>query len=410
MTEPQDYSPEVAPWPATEVFYKNLNAQKQTILNVGGARSSKSYSIIQLFAAKFFSETNKKFLTTRKTFPALAITAYKDAVDRLIERGLYRGVIHNKSRHTLEFPPLNNYWLFASFDQPDKIKSTEFNYIHMEEGNEFSYEDYRILKLRLSGPAGPLERNQLFITLNPSDDQGWVHQTLMQTESIELIKSTYQDNPFLSREYITELEQLRQQDDTYWRIYGLGEWATVRDLIFGPLEVIDQLPDYPDKFYGLDFGYNNATALIGIAADEWTVAFRELIHNRFMTNADLIKRMEAEILPGERRRPIYADPSEPARIEEIHRAGFNIQQADKDVLAGILFLKRFRRLTLASNINLNREFKSYKWRTDRLGKVLDEPVKFEDHGPDAARYGVWTHLKKRGVKSYYIGFSKHDAY
>jgi len=397
-------------WPATSVFYRNQAARKQTVVNIGGARSSKSYSIIQLFISKFFSESRKTFLTTRKTFPALAITTYKQAIDLMMARGLYDRVIHNKTRHTLEYPPLGNYWLFASFDQPDKIKSTEFNYIHQEEGNEFTYEDYRILKLRLSGPAGPKDLNQMFITLNPSDDQGWVRQQLMQAETHDLIKSTYRDNPFLGQDYIRELEELKNQDETFWTIYGLGEFATIRDLIYGPLEIVDELPRFSDIFYGLDFGFNNPTALLEIGAKEWTLGFREVIHERFLTNADLIKRMEAAIMPGERNRPIYADPSEPARIEEIHRAGFNIKEADNTVLAGILFLKRFRRLSLPTNINLNREFRNHKWRTDRLGKVLDEPVKYEDHGPDAGRYGAYTHLKNRGAKSYYIGISKSDVY
>jgi len=37
---------------------------------------------------------------------------------------------------------------------------------------------------------------------------------------------------------------------------------------------------------------------------------------------------------------IYADSSEPARIEEISRAGFDIRPADKSVKDGIDFCKR----------------------------------------------------------------------
>jgi phage terminase large subunit len=53
------------------------------------------------------------------------------------------------------------------------------------------------------------------------------------------------------------------------------------------------------------------------------------------------------------------------------------------------------------SVNLLKEIRSYKWKTDKDGKVLDEPVKFNDHGCDALRYAVFTKLtapyKKWGI-------------
>ena len=37
------------------------------------------------------------------------------------------------------------------------------------------------------------------------------------------------------------------------------------------------------------------------------------------------------------------------------------------------------------------EMKTYKWKEDRNGNVLDEPVKFRDHLMDALRYALYTH-------------------
>lgn len=397
-------------WPATRIFYENLAAKDMVVINIGGARSSKSYSIIQLFVSRFFTERGKRFLTTRKTFPALRATAYQVAQDMMAERRLLGRCEHNKSEHVFRNHALGNYWLFSSFDDPEKMKSTEFNHIHMEEGNEYAYDDFKILKLRLSGKVGPGERNQLYLTLNPNDDQGWIHQELMQKEPHALIKSTYRDNPFLPAEYVLYLESLKDQDPEYWQIYGLGLWAPAGEMIYGPLEIVAELPVPHETIYGLDFGYNNPTVLEEIGVKEWTIGIRELVHRRYLTNADLIKQMNEVIPPDWRRRPIYADPSEPDRIEEIHRAGFNIKPADTPVSAGIVFVKRFRRLSLAQNDLTNREFRNYKWKKDRLGRILDEPVKFEDHSPDAVRYPVWTHLKNRGAKRAFVGQTKEDVY
>jgi len=80
------------------------------------------------------------------------------------------------------------------------------------------------------------------------------------------------------------------------------------------------------------------------------------------------------------------------------------------VRAGILFLKRFKIRSLAENIETNREFSTYKWRCDRLGAPTDEPLKFEDHAPDAVRYGVYSHRGAIAQRGYYLAQSKQDAY
>lgn len=399
-------------WSATDVFFRNVDADATTVVNIGGARSSKSYSIAQLFIYRFLSEKNKTFLTTRKTFPALRITAYKVAIDLMIERGIYSKLDHNKTEKVVRNPENGNVWYFLAIDDPQKIRSTEFNYVHMEEANEFNYEDFRIIKLRLSGRHAETERNQIFLSLNPSEDQGWIRTKLLIEEPHVLIHSTYRDNPFLAPDYITELERLKEQDETYWRIYGLGEWATVKELIFGPPAVIQSIPDkFDDIIYGLDFGYNNPTALIEIRPnlDARTFHFEELIYQTHLTNSELIDLMKRKISPYNRKYTIYADPAEPARIREIGDAGFNIVAATKNVSDGILFVKRFRATTTAENVNAIREWGRYKWKKDRNDKILDEPVKFEDHIPDAVRYGLYTHLAAFENVGAFIGFTQRDV-
>jgi phage terminase large subunit len=65
---------------------------------------------------------------------------------------------------------------------------------------------------------------------------------------------------------------------------------------------------------------------------------------------------------------------------------------------------------LIENVATNREFSSYKWRVDRVGNVTDEPVKFADHAPCAARYAVYTHLEAQRGDGYFFALSKHDVY
>lgn len=379
--------------PVTKIFTKNYHSKKSTVLNLGGARSSKSFSIIQLMIQRFVNEERKKFLTTRKTSPALKLTTYKLTLDLLKEYGIYDKLDHNKTDKTLYNPENQNFWVFTSIDDPEKIKSSEFNYIHMEEANEFTYEDFTVLKLRLSGKIKKGEKNQIFLSCNPSDFYGWVKRDLMNKEEHELIRSTYKDNPFLDREYIRKLEDLKNQDESYYKIYALGEFAFIKGLIFETLMIVEEFPSVDEEIYGLDFGFNNPTTLIWIGIKEKKLFLDEIIYETNLTNSQLIELMMS--LNVSRKADVYADASEPARIEEIYRKGFNIKPADKSIKDGIDFLKRFNFYTKTKCIHIINEFQSYKWKTDKNGNILDEPLKFNDHTCDAIRYAVYTHLAKR---------------
>jgi len=218
----------------TRVFEENIYAEKTIVVNVGGARSSKSYSITQIMIQKFNQEKKKELLTTRKTNPALKNTAYKVAINLLKEYGIYNKLVHNKTDQTLYNPRNGNAWLFTSIDNPERIKSTEFNYIHMEEASEFTYDDFMILKLRLSGKCGPDEKNHMYLSLNPNDKNGWIKEELIEKWDIELIESTYLDAiEFLPAEYVSELEGLKDQDPEYYDVYALGKWAELSGIIWG---------------------------------------------------------------------------------------------------------------------------------------------------------------------------------
>ena len=111
----------------SNVFRRNYRSRKRVVLNEGGARSSKSYSIAQLFIKKLFDEDKKNFLITRKTLPSLRITSYKLFIDLLKQYGAYECFTHNKTFRELRYK--DNYLLFTSIDDSTKIQSTEFNYI-----------------------------------------------------------------------------------------------------------------------------------------------------------------------------------------------------------------------------------------------------------------------------------------
>jgi len=383
-------------WKATRVFFENLRTKKPVVINIGGARSSKTYSICQLFLMRFLNESNKKFLICRKSLPSLKKSVLVTWRELLEQTGAVRDLIQ-ENRQDFTFRFKKNYLVFASIDETEKIKSTEFNYIFMEEANEFDYEDYRILKLRLSAPHGKNEVNQIFLALNP--EPCWVNEKVLPNENCEVIRSNYLDAiEFLPEDYVRELEALQHIDPEYWIKYGLGEYVKLSNIIYDNYEIIDdavyETISADDIFYGLDFGYNNPTALVEVKMRDKVFYLRELLYQTNLKNNELIEFLKENV---KRNKPIYADAEEPRFIEEIALAGLNIFPADKgkgSVKNGIDFVKRFQLKITRSSSNLIKEIKAYKWKTDKNGNVLDEPVKFNDHLMDAMRYAIFSHAGK----------------
>jgi len=372
--------------------FLNTTTKRINIL-YGSAGSGKSHRMAQHFIEKLYREENKRFLVLRKTLPALRITAYKLILELLKEYNLPHKL--NKSEMLVTYK--DNEMLFKSLDDPEKIKSYEGNYLWIEEATELSHDDFLQLNLRLRRKND--KKNQMFLTLNPISALHWIKTRLVDVDrdDVALMHSTYKDNKFLSPEYVAELENLQEQDENYYKIYALGEWGILKDIIYTNWQPIP-LKDYPkdddvdEIIYGLDFGYNNPSALLEIKIKDNVYYERELLYETGLTNSDLIAKAN-DLIP-DKNRPLYADSAESDRIEEFRRDGFNVYGADKgkgSVKDGIDFVKRQDIRITNDSVNLIKEKQSYKYREDKDGNVIDEPVKFADHLMDAERYAIKTH-------------------
>lgn len=391
----------------TRVFAETNASKKRIIVNVGGARSSKSYSIAQVFVSRFLMRKNKEVIVGRKTFPALKATAMADIIAIMREWSVYEYLQHNKTDHTIVHPLNNNLMRFLSIEDPTRIRSMKANDIWLEEANEFTYDDFVTLKTRLSAPTVEGERNQMFLSLNPSDSYGWINQKLVnaakkeadeQIGEVDAIYSSYKDNPSLDSDYIKTLEDLKAEDETYYKIFALGVWAQSGSIIYSNYDIVpdSSFPDsYDDSFGGLDFGFNNPASATFVGVKDNVVWIKEIIYQSRLTNSQLIDRIKDEF---QKWKLLHwrADESEPDRIAEFEAAGFNIEAAPKgknSVRDGIDFCKRLKWHISNESLNVIKEVRGYKWK-EKDGLILDEPVKYLDHSMDAIRYAL------TGLKSY----------
>lgn len=364
---------------ATEVYRKNHAANTRFVVNQGGSRSSKTYSLCQLFIVTLMQEHGQVLTIARKTFPALRMTVMRDFFEVLNTLGLYDEKWHNKTDSTYYIG--SNLVEFVSMDQPQKKRGAKRTYLWLNEANEFSLEDFRQLNMRTTG--------RVFLDFNPSDEFHWIYDEVLTRPDCTFIQSTYKDNPFLAPELVKEIERYKEVDENYWRVYGLGERGVSEATIYPKFELIHEWPAVTETIYGLDFGYTNPTAFVRVGLHEKNAYLEELIYQSYLTDEDTIQAIKEMNIP--RSALIYCDTANPQGIEKLKRAGFNAWPSDKSVHAGIKKVKEYKLHITAGSLNLQKEMKSYKWKTDSDGKVLDEPVKLNDHIADATRYAIHTY-------------------
>ncbi len=378
----------VKPIGYTDIFARTRASKAAVIVNVGGARSSKSYSIAQILIEKLVTEEHKVIGICRKTFPALRMTTMKPFFDLLKAYGIYREEKHNKSFNTYEYG--TNLIQFFGLDESEKIKSAEFNYIWMEEGNEFDYEDYMTLKLRLSGKIKEGEQNHIYISMNPIDAHNWIPMKVIHETDVEVVHSTFQDNPYLHQDYIDLLTDLINQDENAYRVYVLGEWGLLEGKIYSNYKVIPELPDMKGAkwAYGLDFGLVNPSAVIKVYLLNDKFYLEERLYQRDLTNSDII-----EFFSHEERGDIYGDPTEKQMIAEIQRAGYNAFEGHKGVKEGIDLCQRQTLYIPQDSVHLITEIQNYHWKKNKNATgediFLEEPVAYNDHCMGPIRWTIW---------------------
>jgi len=273
------------------------------IVNQGGTRSSKTYSIAQVLITWALRATGKHITVIRKTFPSLRASAMRDFFEILNAHDLYNQENHNKTNN--EYILNGNVFEFIGLDQPQKKRGTKRDVLWINEGNELEYEDFFQLDIRTTGKT--------LIDYNPSDEYHWIYDKIIPQKTAKFIKSTYLDNPFLLDRIVRNIEKLKDEDETLWKVYGLGEKAASKDLIYTNWDIVHSFPDGLKQLrYGVDFGFNHPSVVLLVGVKGNDVYIDEVIYETRLTNGALIDRMAEEGVS--KRITMRADCAEPDRI------------------------------------------------------------------------------------------------
>ena len=375
-----------------KVYNHLTNSNKKITLEVGGTRSGKTYNVLLWIILHYCQHHENKTITIcRKTFPAVRATVMRDFLEILKRMDLYDEQHHNKSNH--EYKLDSNLIEFISLDQPQKVRGRKRDLLFANEMNELTFEDWQQLVFRTT--------DKIVGDLNPSDEYHWIWEKLEQREDVEIYNTTYLDNPFLDDSIRSEIELLKDTDENYWRIYGLGQRAISKATIFKYTE-IDSIPDDAQLVaYGMDFGFNDPTTLVATYKKDHKLYFKEMLYRSKMTTEDIHQYLKGVEVLG----MTYADSARPEIIEQLRRYGHKVMKSYKganSVLAGIDLLKRYKLHVTKDSENMIKEFRSYKWKEDRAGRITNVPEDLHNHTLDAARYSCYSILSKPNFGKYYI--------
>jgi phage terminase large subunit len=364
---------------------KAINDNYPVIVNEGGARSGKSFGIIQCLIY-LATKTRLRISIVSHSLPHIKRGAYRDFQIIMQDWGLWNDDHFSYTEFIYTYPNGSYIELFGLEDE-GKARGPSRDILFINEANLVKKTVFDQLAMRTTG--------QILLDLNPADFECWCYVVADKPEN-KCIHSTYLDNiQNLTKTQVSYIEAYKDADSYMWEVFGLGLRGKTTDMIYTHWRMVDDLPLKGEVFMGQDFGYNVPSALVLCENYEGAIYCKELLYEEKLTTGDLIRRYED--LSVSKTIEIFCDNAEPKTIEEMFRAGYNVKPADKDVTEGIRKVKSMPLYICENSSNIVKEIKGYKWRTDVNGKVIkdkdkDEPVKFNDHAMDALRYAVFTKL------------------
>jgi phage terminase large subunit len=326
----------------------------------------------------------------------------------------------------------------GGMDNPDKIMSSEYDMIYVQEATELNITGWEQLTTRL-GRATAMPYAQLIADCNPSAPNHWLKERC-NTGSTLLIPSRHQDNPLLysadgtlterGEIYISKLDKL-----TGVRLKRLrhGLWVAAEGTVFEEqwdeaVHVVDRfaIPEDWRRIWSVDFGFVHPFVLQcwAISPDGVMYLYREIVYTR-RTVLDHAKTIMSIVAPGStwdsdgrledqgewiEPRPDWVVTDHDAEGREtLERAiGFGVTPADKHVQTGIdtvqerikrgaLYVLRDsvverdpRMVELFAPIGWCEEILSYVWNTGGGRLQQQEPLKDKDDCMDAGRYAVMS--------------------
>lgn len=357
----------------TSVFSKNLKAYTDgasLIVNQGGTRSSKSYSIMQLLLEIALASEKKLIISVvSQHLPHLKLGVMRDFDSILLSRGIVPDNIKHKSENYYRVG--KSIIEFFGVDNLGKVHGPARDILFINEANYIKEPIFDQLAIRTKGA--------IFIDFNPTQEF-WFHKAILGKRDFAYIKSTYLDNEFLTHAQIVRIEE-KKVNAEWWKVYGEGELGRLEGAIFTNWkygEFDNALP----YIYGMDFGVNDPDTLVKVAIDKKNklIYVSEELYQNDMSTDTLFELIKSR---GVGRSLIVADSAGERTIIDLRKMGLNIVSCSKKkIVEDIKAIKNYTIIVTENSYNLASELNSWVW-LDKNGEV---PLDDHNHAIDPIRY------------------------
>lgn len=283
-------------------------------------------------------------------------------------------------------------------NQVDRLRGSSIKYCYGDEVVTWSESVFTMLKSRLDKPYSRFDG-----TCNPDNPNHWFYSFLHSNADIYLQEYTLHDNPYLSSDFVKNLED-EYRGTVFFDRYILGKWTLAEGLIYpygadGKATVPDEPRAYTKYVVSIDYGTLNpcSMGLWGLCDGVWYrireyyYSGRSEKHN--LTDEQYYTKL-VELIGGLPVSKIVVDPSAASFIACIraHRR-YIVREANNAVLDGIrntaVALTAGKIKICKCCTNTLAEFSAYRW--DENARE-DRPIKENDHAMDDMRYFVNTIL------------------
>lgn len=401
------------------VYYPGKYRQ---IVSMGGSRSSKTFSILQILMLEMIVKKNIKITVWRDTKVTCRATALEDFKKIIMfDDNIFLKFKENKQSGSFTYMPNGSKIIFEGADSIGKVLGGAQDISYFNEITEFSKDVYLQITQRTA--------DRVLCDYNPSKDF-WLEQYREDPDTV-FIHSNFRHNAFCPANIVKQLNsyepwetgsyevvnsevhyngekvsptnqpnphELNTKRGTasqyHWLVYGLGIGAEKPNRIYSgwkriTLDIFESL-DYK-SYFGLDFGTSNPTACVEVKYDgDGTFyvcpRFYEPLTNISESLPTIFDIKIPQIKKG--KSLIVADSAKEAYITTLRNAGQLIVGALKgsgSVSSGITNLQGFN-ICYVYDKDFEKEYTGYSWHVDRYQKSTDEPVKADDHFMDALRY------------------------
>lgn len=376
------------------------NTKAPEVILAGPADTGKTFGGLHKLDTLCWKYPGSQAAIIRKTQKSLygsVCVTYQQKVANMAAINPYGG---EKQPDRYIYPNGSVIWL-GGMDNPDKVLSSERDFIYVNQAEELAEGDWETLKTRCNGRAGNSPYAQLMGDCNPGGSKHWIRERARR-KSIVLLDSIHKDNPtiygvdgLLTEGGVARLASLETLTGVRRKRLLEGIWATAEGAVYDTFDARVHVIERPDAeikqwYLAMDEGYTNPAVILLIGEDS---DGRLHVHREYYERGKLQRDVVAFALGWWTAfvcTLAAVDAAAAGLIADLNDAGIYAVPRKGRVLDGITAVQALLkvqdderpRLTVdPSCVNVINEFESYVWKDGK-----DEPVKENDHALDALRY------------------------